>query len=182
MAMSWGQESNGWQTRLANSVEDRGALFAPLLLRMPDEKRCDLHVLINMWHCQEPYTNACIHAHSLRSVATRKISCICHEARHTRWTSLDAEVHIPIFNNSIGLGMSGGLQYRVVAIVCHFEQDPDSGHYQCLFLSSGSSWMTDDGKIGQSGARSLIPVRRSAYLIWLIPHRRTVNLVVTEAH
>ena len=36
---SWGQESNGWQTRLANSVEDRGALFAPLLLRMPDEKR-----------------------------------------------------------------------------------------------------------------------------------------------
>ena len=47
----WGQESNGWQTRLAHSTEDRGALLAPLLLRMPDEKRCDLQVLINMWHC-----------------------------------------------------------------------------------------------------------------------------------
>ena len=59
----WGQESNGWQTRLAHSTEDRGALLAPLLLRMPEEKRCDLQVLINMGHCQEPYTNACIHAH-----------------------------------------------------------------------------------------------------------------------
>ena len=27
----WGMESNGWQTRLANSTEDRGALLAPLL-------------------------------------------------------------------------------------------------------------------------------------------------------
>ena len=61
----WGPESNGCQTRLANSTEDRGALLAPLLLRMPEEKRCDLQVLINMWHCQDPYTNACIHVHAL---------------------------------------------------------------------------------------------------------------------
>ena len=78
-----------------------------------------------------------------------------------------AEVHVPVFNNSAGRDVSW-LQYRAVAIVCHFGDDPDCGHCQCLFLSSGSSWLTDDGKTA-TRCPVVDPIRRSACLFWLIP-------------
>ena len=163
----WGMESNGWQTGLANSMEDRGALLAPLLLRVPEEeKRCDLQVLINMWHGQDPFTNACIHAHPCIVLQIERFPALGLK-RDTPVDFSRAEVHVPVFNHPAGRDVSW-LQYRVVAILCHFGDDPDSGHYQCLFVSSGSSWMTDDGK---EAIRCPVvdPIRRTAYLFWIVP-------------
>ena len=78
-----------------------------------------------------------------------------------------AEVHVRVFNNSVGRDVNW-LQYRVVAIVGHFGDDPDSGHYQRLFLNSGISWLTDDGKPA-TRCSVVDPIRRSAYLFWLVP-------------
>ena len=80
-----------------------------------------------------------------------------------QWTSL---VPRSTYRSSIipPVGMSVGSNTVVVAIVCHFGDDPDSGHYQCLFISSGSCWMPDDGK---EAIRCPVvnPICRSAYLI-----------------
>ena len=155
-------ESNGWQIRLANSTEDRGALLAPLLLRMLEEKRCVLQILINMWHGQDPFTNACIHAHPCVMWQPERFPALGLK-RDTPVDFSRAEVHIPVFNHPSGRDVNW-LQYRMVAIVCHFGDDPDSGHYQCLFISSGSSWMTNDGK-ETIRCPFINPIRRSAYII-----------------
>ena len=100
-------ESNGWQIRLANSTEDRGALLAPLLLRMPDEKRCDLQVLINMWHGQDPFTNACIHAHPCIVLQLERFPALGLK-RDTPVDFSRAEVHVPVFNHPSGRDVSVG--------------------------------------------------------------------------
>ena len=123
----WGQEHRGWQARLASGIEDRGALLAPLLLRMPDEKRSDLQILINMWRGQDPHTNACVHAHPCIVLQFEYFSAIAK--KHDALVDFSrSEVHIPIFNNDSGRDVSW-VQYRVVAILCHFGVEPESGHY-----------------------------------------------------
>ena len=102
---SWGQEYHGWQSRLANSIEDRGILLAPLLLRMPVEKRGDLQVLINMWHGQGPYTNACIHAQSCIVLQFERFPALALK-QDTPVDFSRSEVHIPIFNNSTSRDVS----------------------------------------------------------------------------
>ena len=76
---------------------------------------------------------------------------------------MDFNSFLPLF------GISVWEAYRVVSILCHFGSEPTNGHYQCLYISSGSSWLTDDDR-----AATLCPVmdplRRAAYLFWLVPH------------
>ena len=133
---------------------------------MTAEKRGDLQVLINMWHGQDPYMNTCIHAHPCIVLQLERFPALAMK-QNTPVDFSRCEVHIPIFNNSTGRDVSW-TQYRMVAILCHFGLEPESGHYQCLFLSSGSSWMTDDGR---SAVRCPVvdPIRRSVYLFWLVP-------------
>lgn len=59
--------------------------------------------------------------------------------------------------------------YRVVSILCHFGSEPTNGHYQCLYISSGSSWLTDDNRTATL-CPVMDPLRRAAYLYWLVPH------------
>ena len=54
----WGNIQKGWENRLSEEVVDRGAIYAPILLRCPDQKACHLQDLIYHWHQQAPHTMA----------------------------------------------------------------------------------------------------------------------------
>ena len=133
---------------------------------MPDEKRCDLQILINMWHGQAPYTNVCVHNRPCIVLQLERFPDVAK--KHNAPVDFSrAEVHISIFNNSIGQDVSW-VQYRVVAVLCHFGAEPWSDHYQCLFINSDSTWMTDDGR-GTVRCPVVDPIRRAAYMYWLVP-------------
>ena len=54
----WGTIQKGWESRLSAEVVDRGAIYAPILLRCPDQKACHLQDVIYNWHQQAPHTVA----------------------------------------------------------------------------------------------------------------------------
>ena len=62
-------------------------------------------ILINMWHGQAPHTNACVYVHPCIVLQLECFPDLVKE--HNAPVDFSrAEVHIPIFNNSIGQDVS----------------------------------------------------------------------------
>ena len=107
--------ATGYQTRLAHSIKDRVHSLQPLVLRIPEEKKCNLQILINIRHYQEPYTNACIHAHPYIVLQFERFPALALK-RDTPIDFFRAKVHIPVFNNITNKNINW-LQYRVIIIL-----------------------------------------------------------------
>ena len=84
---------------------------------------------------------------------------------HKHETAVDfsrAEVYMPVFNASSGQIVTWK-PYRVIIILCYFGPKPGNDHCQCLYISSGSSWMIDNNR--RIVHCSIVdPLRRAAYM------------------
>ena len=92
---------------------------------MAVEKRCDLQIMINMWHDQAPYTHACVHVHPCIVLQFERFPDLA--TKHDAPVDFSrAEVHMSVFNNPMGQDVNW-VPYRVVAILCHFDDESWSG-------------------------------------------------------
>ena len=157
---------HGWESRLEDSVEDHGCLFAPVLLRNLPSDVVTLQTLVEAWHNSAPYktgfTATCPHVcfqlerhPDLDSKNTCALS----------WTH--TEVTLPRFLYDQGTTVVWE-PYHVVAGVVHHGSKPTEGHYRALLFHSGTQLITDD---------FMLPTRtprheefcRDLYLLWLVP-------------
>ena len=102
---------HAWPIPLKTEVHS----LQPLLLRIPEEKKCNLQILINIGHYQEPYTNACIHAHLCIVLQFERFPGLALK-RNTPINFFRAKVHIPVFNNITNKDINW-LQYRMIIIL-----------------------------------------------------------------
>ena len=87
-----------WSTALKIGV----FVSPPILLRLPDEKRGDLQVLINRWHCHEPCKYAFVRAHPCILLRFDGFPTL-HSKNNNPVDFARTEVYILVFSESSGL-------------------------------------------------------------------------------
>ena len=157
---------------MLEEVVDRGAIYAPILFRCPDQKACRLQDLIYLWHQQAPHTVALTCAHPMVCLQIERFL----DLNHKNEILIDlprTEVMLPVFAASSGLQVQWA-QFRIVWMTLHLGPIPDAGHYQGCLLTSGDVWMSDDDRLPWK-SRLHEERKQNCYLFWLTPQEHLVQ-------